>query len=90
MQVVGETEDGLQAIEGAKRRRPDVVVMDIRMPNSTASRRRGGSSPNSIRRGARGLSKLADRRPARGQRSDDQDHIASVLLKLACAPASRP
>ena len=33
MEVVGEAEDGLQAVEGAKRRRPDVVLMDIRMPN---------------------------------------------------------
>jgi DNA-binding NarL/FixJ family response regulator len=33
MEVVGEAEDGLQALEGARRRLPDVVVMDIRMPN---------------------------------------------------------
>src|ERR1700750_1390605 len=33
MQVVGEAEDGLQVLEGARSRRPDVVLMDIRMPN---------------------------------------------------------
>jgi DNA-binding NarL/FixJ family response regulator len=33
MEVVGEAEDGLQVIEGARRRQPDVVLMDIRMPN---------------------------------------------------------
>ena len=33
MEVVGEAEDGLQVVEGARRRSPDVVVMDIRMPN---------------------------------------------------------
>jgi DNA-binding NarL/FixJ family response regulator len=33
MEVVGEAEDGLQVVEGARRRAPDVVVMDIRMPN---------------------------------------------------------
>jgi DNA-binding NarL/FixJ family response regulator len=31
--VVGEAGDGRQAIEAAARLRPDVVVMDIRMPN---------------------------------------------------------
>jgi len=30
--VVGEAEDGTQAIEAVRRLRPDVVVMDIRMP----------------------------------------------------------
>jgi DNA-binding NarL/FixJ family response regulator len=32
MEVVGEAEDGGQALAAARRRRPDVVVMDIRMP----------------------------------------------------------
>ncbi|MGI5328617.1 response regulator [Actinomadura nitritigenes] len=32
MDVVGEAADGTQAIELARRQRPDVVVMDIRMP----------------------------------------------------------
>lgn len=32
MQVVGEAEDGRAAVEAARRLRPDVVVMDIRMP----------------------------------------------------------
>ncbi|MEV4315878.1 response regulator transcription factor [Actinocrispum sp. NPDC049592] len=32
MDVVGEAEDGRQAVEEALRLRPDVVVMDIRMP----------------------------------------------------------
>jgi DNA-binding NarL/FixJ family response regulator len=36
MQVVGEAVDGIEAIEQAKRLRPDVVVMDLHMP------RRGG------------------------------------------------
>jgi DNA-binding NarL/FixJ family response regulator len=30
--VVGEAEDGLQAVELARRRSPDLVLMDIRMP----------------------------------------------------------
>ena len=33
IEVVGEAADGRQAVEAAGRLRPDVVVMDIRMPN---------------------------------------------------------
>jgi DNA-binding NarL/FixJ family response regulator len=33
IEVVGEAEDGLQAIALAERRGPDVILMDVRMPN---------------------------------------------------------
>ena len=33
IEVAGEASDGLQAIAGAERLRPDVVLMDVRMPN---------------------------------------------------------
>jgi DNA-binding NarL/FixJ family response regulator len=33
VRVVGEASDGLEAVEAAARTRPDVVLMDIRMPN---------------------------------------------------------
>jgi DNA-binding NarL/FixJ family response regulator len=33
IEVVGEAEDGVRAIELAKRRSPDVILMDVRMPN---------------------------------------------------------
>src|SRR5215207_5861969 len=32
LEVVGEAVDGIQALELARRERPDVVLMDIRMP----------------------------------------------------------
>ena len=33
MSVVGEASDGQEAVSAAERTRPDVVVMDMRMPN---------------------------------------------------------
>ncbi len=33
MTVVGEAGDGMEAVSAAERTRPDVVVMDMRMPN---------------------------------------------------------
>jgi YesN/AraC family two-component response regulator len=47
IEVIGEAEDGAQAVELAHRHRADVVLMDIRMPASTASRPLGGSTPTS-------------------------------------------
>ena len=43
LDVVGQSRDGEQTIEAARQLRPDVVLMDIRMPNSTASRPPAGS-----------------------------------------------
>ncbi len=36
--VVAEAADGKEAYEAARAHRPDVVLLDVRMPGSTASR----------------------------------------------------
>jgi DNA-binding NarL/FixJ family response regulator len=33
IRIVGEASDGLEAVDMARRRKPDVVIMDVRMPN---------------------------------------------------------
>lgn len=45
MTVVGEAGNGNEAVHLVARHHPDVVLMDIRMPAWTASRRPGASSP---------------------------------------------
>ena len=39
IEVVGEAADGREAVAEARRLQPDVVLMDVRMPESTGSRR---------------------------------------------------
>lgn len=51
LEVVGTAENGLQAIEQAKRLRPDVITMDIEMPEMdgiTATRQIMAQSPTAI------------------------------------------
>ena len=41
IEIVGQAENGAQAVELSSSTDPDVVVMDIRMPESTGSKRPG-------------------------------------------------
>ena len=45
--VVGEAEDGADAVEAIRRCRPDVVLMDIRMPRLDGLARHRGDPPAS-------------------------------------------
>jgi len=44
VEVVGAASDGDEAVQLAADLRPDVVLMDLRMPRVTASRRHAGSA----------------------------------------------
>ena len=50
LEVVGEAGDGDEVLALVQRTTPDVVLMDVRMPGSTASRRRPGWSSGRGRR----------------------------------------
>ena len=49
IEIVGEVDNGLQAVRGAERLRPDVVLMDLLMPELDGSRRRTGSVTRCLR-----------------------------------------
>ena len=49
IEVVGEAPDGRSAVDVVLRRRPDIVLMDIRMPRWTDSRRPSGCWPSRAR-----------------------------------------
>jgi DNA-binding NarL/FixJ family response regulator len=51
IEVVGDAGDGREAVRLARELRPDVVVMDLRMPGMDGSRRPGSSPPSRAGRG---------------------------------------
>lgn len=56
MAVVGEAADGAEAVEAVRRARPQVALMDIRMPGMDADR----GNPAARRRGVRSPDRDAD------------------------------
>ena len=52
MEVVAEASNGLEAVAKAAQFDPTVILMDIRMPNSTGSRPPAGSLPPTTPRGS--------------------------------------
>ncbi len=49
VRVIGEASDGESAVALAERRRPNVVIMDVRMPGMDEASRRRSCSPHRIR-----------------------------------------
>ena len=84
LKVVGEAGDGAEAVELARKERPDVILMDIRMPDldgleatrrdlrRRADRGRQGAHPDHLRPGRVRLRRAA----RRGQRLPAQGHPA--------------
>jgi hypothetical protein len=69
IEVVGEAADGIEAVELARSRQPDVVLMDIRMPEMDVLRliARGLSNRDRRRAGDRGEHRQDPRRPGTDQ-----------------------
>ena len=92
IEVVGSASDGAEAIELAVELAPDVVLMDLSMPTSTASRRPAGSSAevDGVDVDRAHLVRRATQGARRARRRRDRVHPEGRRRPTRCSGRSAP